>query len=401
MTDRRTRVLVVAEARPAKGGVARFSELLIDDPGIAEQVDMTLLNTTRTAVRRGGAASVGNVANAIVDTWRVWRSGRHHDIVHIQAPFMPLLPLARAVALSTGARLSGAAVLCHVHTGLIDDTPGRPFCPSLPMRALLRSLRIADGLVVLSAAAERGLARHAPAVRLTTLPNAVDVSDIPQAEPRPPTPTIVYAGALGRGKGLLDLLEALIALRERGLAEWSLRIVGGANQIGEDEAEFIREAYGRAGFGETFLGALPVHEVHRELARATIVVLPSHSEGHPLVVLEAMAAGAAVIATAVGGVPETIRDGVDGVIVPPRSPERLADALTQLLGDPDLCRSLGSAARKRVEERFDLPVFREQLLALYQSALAWRAERVKVRGAGHRRRRGRAMARHGGARENG
>ena len=85
------------------------------------------------------------------------------------------------------------------------------------------------------------------------------------------------------------------------------------------------------------------------LAALDIFVLPSHSEGVSLALLEAMAAGLPVIATAVGGLPEVVTDGVNGLLIPPQDPEALAQALARLLDDPALAKKLGENARQHVE----------------------------------------------------
>lgn len=99
-----------------------------------------------------------------------------------------------------------------------------------------------------------------------------------------------------------------------------------------------------------FLGR--VDDVAGLLAAADLFVLPSRSEGLPNVVLEAMASGLPVVATAVGGVPEVIRHGVDGWLVPPGSAEALGHAMERLAADPLLRRRMGLAARVRVATGF-------------------------------------------------
>jgi glycosyltransferase involved in cell wall biosynthesis len=90
------------------------------------------------------------------------------------------------------------------------------------------------------------------------------------------------------------------------------------------------------------------------MARLDVVVIPSRREGLPLVVLEAMALSRSIVATAVGGIPEVIQDGVNGLLVPPEDPAAIARAVVRLLRDPELRARLGAAAAAAVEERWNV-----------------------------------------------
>jgi glycosyltransferase involved in cell wall biosynthesis len=117
------------------------------------------------------------------------------------------------------------------------------------------------------------------------------------------------------------------------------------------------------------LGFVPHAEVERLLARAAVVVLPSHREGLPMVLLEAMARGRAVVATPVGGIPSLVEGGVTGLLVPPGDADSLRHAIERLLADPDLRRRLGEAARARVSELCSWERVTEATLDAYASAL--------------------------------
>jgi glycosyltransferase involved in cell wall biosynthesis len=90
------------------------------------------------------------------------------------------------------------------------------------------------------------------------------------------------------------------------------------------------------------------------LADVDLFVLPSLYEGLGVAVLEAMASGKAVVASRVGGLAESILDGQTGLLVPPRAPEALADAITRVVREPSLGRELGRKGRARVLEQFTL-----------------------------------------------
>jgi glycogen(starch) synthase len=114
-------------------------------------------------------------------------------------------------------------------------------------------------------------------------------------------------------------------------------------------------------------GFRPHREVPALLAGADVVVLPSRYEELGTALVEAMAAGRPVVASAVGGIPELVRDGVDGLLVPPGDPAALAGAIEKLLADPDLAATLGASGRARVAEH-DWAVLAARVLDVYAAA---------------------------------
>jgi glycosyltransferase involved in cell wall biosynthesis len=107
------------------------------------------------------------------------------------------------------------------------------------------------------------------------------------------------------------------------------------------------------------------HDVDRLLAAFTVFCLSSHMEGLGTSLLDAMALGRPVVATAAGGIPEAVEDGVSGRVVPARNPAALADALLEVLGSPDLQRQMGAAGRARFERSFTADRMVEGTLAVY------------------------------------
>jgi glycosyltransferase involved in cell wall biosynthesis len=127
-----------------------------------------------------------------------------------------------------------------------------------------------------------------------------------------------------------------------------LVLAGGGN------AAYWGDRAREAGLGAdavSFLGHVPYGDMPAFLRGADALVLPSRSESMPYAVLEAMACGLPVVATSVGGIPEIIDDGRNGLLVPPNSPERLADGLLALAGDEGLRARLGGEARRTAVER--------------------------------------------------
>jgi glycosyltransferase involved in cell wall biosynthesis len=160
-------------------------------------------------------------------------------------------------------------------------------------------------------------------------------------------------------KGHEHLLRALALVRERGIG-CSLVLAGDGAE--RERLERLRDELGLAGQVQ-FLGA--VSNVADVLAAVDVFVLPSVVEGLPLALLEAMLAGKAVIATSVGGVPEVVRAGVNGLLVPPANPRGLADAIAALSESPEQRARFGAAARDTIERGFTESVYLESLTAVY------------------------------------
>ncbi len=366
---------MVAQASPAVGGIATFAETVVADPALNDRFELRLLNTTRRAVRRGGAFSPSNVTHAFVDAARVYRVARRCSVVHVQTALLPTLPLIRAVALCRSARLAGAVVLCHVHTGQANAGPNEAWAPSPLQRLLLGKLVRVGPILTVSEAGTAGLRPYLAGARIERVDNAVDPSSFELSSPGASPPTILFVGTLARRKGALDLVEALRRLADRGVREWRLEVVGSGSEAGRTEEAVVREAFRGAGLEASLLGPRSGDALRERLRGAQIYVLPSHTEGQPIGILEAMAAGLAVVATRVGAVPEMIRDGIDGLVVAPHDVEALAGALRLLLESPDLRTALGGSARTRVVERYGIDSLRRRLGALYGGAIAVAAGR--------------------------
>jgi len=192
-----------------------------------------------------------------------------------------------------------------------------------------------------------------------------------------PAATVIgYVGEITERKGLADLVEALAIVARpdgaspagahAGLDRSPVVLLAGEGPF----AAAIREHAARTHLDDRLRLLGPLRPPHAVYAACDIFVLPSHSEAMPLALLEAMAAGRPVVATAVSGVPEVVRDGVEGYLVPPRDPESLADALARMLADPPGRERMGIAAKRRVEEAFSVERMVAVTCALYGEVLA-------------------------------
>jgi glycosyltransferase involved in cell wall biosynthesis len=178
----------------------------------------------------------------------------------------------------------------------------------------------------------------------------------------------VAVGGIAPEKGYEDLLEAASLLRARGMAtDWVVLIAGRCRD--ETYWQLLARRLKALNLAEKvrFLGY--TDDVRALYAAADAFVLPSRKEGLPTVVLEAMASGLAVIATQVGGVPDVVTHGQDGLLVSPRSPEGLCGAMAEVAADPSLCTRLGRSARSRVEREYSVEQMGKSYLGVYERAI--------------------------------
>lgn len=224
--------------------------------------------------------------------------------------------------------------------------------------------RLADSIVCVSETELRaGLAARVCTVgQATVIPNAVDVGPPPPPRPGSRRPVeLVSVGRLATPKDFSTLITAL-GLLPRGEARLVVLGDGPLRPALEREIDEcgLREHVDLVG---------EVRDVTPHLRSADVFVLASRSEGMPMSVLEAMAAGLPVVASDVGGVHEVVDDGTTGFLVPPGDAPVLAERLGRLVRDGALRAAAGAAARRRVEEGFALPGWRARHVELYESLL--------------------------------
>ena len=170
-------------------------------------------------------------------------------------------------------------------------------------------------------------------------------------------PEILCIGRLTPAKGQHLLIDAVERLAQQG-RRVRLRLVGG----GPDEPS-LREHAAQIMMAENviFEGAVNQDRIRTLYAAADIFCLPSFAEGVPVVLMEAMAMGIACVSTNITGIPELIRNGIDGLLVPPADLDALVDALATLMDDPALRERLGASGRGRILEHYNLERNVEQL----------------------------------------
>lgn len=235
------------------------------------------------------------------------------------------------------------------------------------------SLRQPGHLVAVCGPFKKQLTRFGlPPERISVLHNAIepwspDPAAIAKARTLVPPglPILLMVGRLSREKGHLDFVSALALLHSRHpQLPWHALLVGEG-----PERAALTESLARAGLSSRVTLAGLHHDIKPFYGLADLFVMPSHSEGSPLALLEAMISEVPIIASSVGGIPEIVTDQQHARLVPPSDPATLADALAELLANPSLGHRFAAAAYRRAFEHHRTAVHRRRLAAIHLQVL--------------------------------
>jgi D-inositol-3-phosphate glycosyltransferase len=186
---------------------------------------------------------------------------------------------------------------------------------------------------------------------------------------------VLFVGVMSPDKQPHVLFDAWLRMRREGGPAAVLVFVGASNpalyELGDRLSDQIRAAAEASGLGEDVRFVPPTPAIEDYFHAADVFAMPSLREGLPIVLLEAMACGLAVVASHLPGATDAIvAPGVNGVLVSPGDVAGFASGLSRLLAQPDAAAALGAAARKTVESRYTMEAIAEQWLEAYQQVLA-------------------------------
>lgn len=282
------------------------------------------------------------------------------DVVHVHEPILPWVSLVATLR-------APAPVVGTFHAWSERDRAYRAIRPL----ARVVAHRLAARIAVSDAAARyHAGALGLPAGSFRVVPNGVDVARFAGAEPfdelvDPERPALLFVGRLEPRKGLEQLVRAFTILKAThpGLR---LRVVGDGRE--RDRCEQLLPARLRADVA--FLGRVEHADLPRFYVSSDLFVAPaSGGESFGIVLAEAMAAGCAVVASDIPGYRSVVTDGVDGRLVAPGDPRRLAAAVGALLDNPSLARAMADQGRQTVTD-LDWPVVAARVRRIYLQALA-------------------------------
>lgn len=339
------RILVVAPGHGGRGGIDSVVRLYQSTP-MWEAMGCFMLSTydDRSTLRKICAALRGYMLAPAA----IYGS----EIVHVH--LAGEISLLRKMPVMLLAKLLQRRLIVHVHAcseeSLFEKTP---------RWAWTYCLNAADCVIALSPLWELAIRKHAPRAQVTVVPNPVR-SFRPVARERNSVPRILYVGKLEGRKGYNTLMDAAaIVLREFPQAQFWF--------AGHGELEAAQAYAGRCGVltAVRLLGWISGDELEKVYDDADIFCLPSHNEGVPMSMLEAMSHSLPVVCTPVGGIPDVIEDRSNGLLVRPGNPESIADGILHLLRDPEFAALIAQSGKEKVEEMCSLAAIEAQMTSIY------------------------------------
>jgi glycosyltransferase involved in cell wall biosynthesis len=268
----------------------------------------------------------------------------------------------RDALITSVIKLFGPRIVFHLHRRGVEDIVNR----SQYKRWLYK--RTFKGVTAICLSEKlthdiRSVYDHKPFI----LPNGINVVHNVIAKRENRTPNIIFLSNLVKSKGIEVFLQSMVHLRKQGCA-FKARIVGEEVDYSIEEAKAFCIREGIADVVQ-IVGPRFEEEKFEELRKSDIFVLPSYSECAPLSILEAMQFGLTVVSTNVGGIPDIITHGTNGVLISPGSVKELAARLKQLINDKALRKKLGYNAREKFMQDYTLKTFYDGLLDIFKQVL--------------------------------
>ena len=371
-------VVISGPLPPPPGGIAAVIRTIVESE-LRERYAFTAYNVAEPRTRPGFAWRTANRAlsrglgrlgaynlesRAHLAAYRALFD-RRVDIAHLHVSHGYDTWLG--IQMARFAKSRGARTIFHLH-GLFDVVVPT-FSPRV-QRAFWRALEVPDHLVVLSDGWRRWFEQQVPPERISMLRNPVDVRRFgpPRDRPGDDALRLLFVGMSDpMRKGTYEILAAAPAILAA-LPHARFTCVG--EDVDRIEEQRVRGTPLAPFF--TFVGSRTADQIVSFFESADLLLLPSHSEGLPIALLEAMAASLPVVACPVNGVPEAMSDPENGRLVPPRDPAALAQAVIELARDPERRRRIGAANRRRVEREFDRTAYAEGLGAIYAAVCGGR-----------------------------
>jgi glycosyltransferase involved in cell wall biosynthesis len=343
-------ILIACPWNGKGGGMFRVADYLLQAQKKEFSPKAAELRALDTRGSAGALFSLWILAQALIKIVRGRASGQ---LAGIHVNMAERLSVFRKGAVIVVSKALGIPVVLHLHAAQFHH-----FYPLLPkpLQTMTRWVfSLAESCVVLGTTSQRFVIDElrVPATRVEIVINGVPAPTVARRVIRKDAvKRVLFVGNLSERKGVTDLLQAL---SRPGFANLPFEVVlAGGGDVSGYQAKANELDLGKK---VRFTGWAEQKEVAALMAQADILVLPSYDEGLPLVILEALANGVAVVCTPVGEIPSVLQDGVTACFVAPGDVNGLAESLRNLLLRTELMRKLETNGKAMYEEKFALSQF--------------------------------------------
>lgn len=360
------RILMACPWGPAGGGMYRVVDYLMAQARDQKNASARLegLDT------RGQGSALSSMKVLARAVHALWQGHRRGDVAGVHIHLAERLSLLRKTVLMLACQALSLPMIVHLHAAQFAQFYQR--LPRFARWLTRRILQIPPVIVVLGPASRRFVTEvlNVPEAKVRIVPNGVPSAPLPRSL-QTHTRQILFVGNLSERKGVGDLLQAL-SLPGWDRAHTRVILAGGGDVAG------YRHQAQALGLGDwvEWTGWVEREQVAQVMASADILVLPSHDEGLPLVILEAMAQAVAVVCTPVGEIPELIEEGQHALFVAPGDPQGLARQLQRLLHDEPLRLQLAQAGQQLHRREFSMATFDSRIAELHQELFGCSARKL-------------------------
>lgn len=355
-----TSVCLIAPYPPPYGGIAHWTSIITEHANSRSDISIHVINTAprwrkihnNNLLIRALGGGVQLARDILIVTHTLIR--KKFNSIHLTTSGS--LSVIRDLAIAYIAKTFRIPLTYHIRFGRIPDISQRN---SFEWRVLKRVAESAETVISIDRSTLFALKEHAPKAKSIMVPNCIDLKTIPQpSKVSKHTKTLLFVGWVLPSKGIAELISAWQQILP---PDWSLDIVGPV------DPEYRQELLSQIPDDSVrILGELPHNLVMEKIANCDLFVLPSHTEGFPNVVLEAMAMAKPIIATRVGAIPEML-DGHSGLLIPSKDVPALVSSIKNLIEDPVLRKEIGERAQKKAVSSYSLDIVFEKYVSLWNS----------------------------------
>lgn len=353
------KIIFVAPLPPPYGGIANWTAMLTRyiSTEKVDEIDYRIIDTSpkkRITEGRGIIQRVLGGMWSLVKTYKSLKNELTKDCpncVHITTSGS--LGLMRDKVILAILAKKKVNTVYHIHFGRVSEILKNGGWEDKYLRY---NLKLADNIVVIDETTLTSLNNNGFGAKSVYVPNFINLKELPKVC-REPNKIITFIGWVIPAKGITELVEAWQSIPLETIQDWKLDIIGPYNR------EYVDTLNIETNGTINFIGELEHKEALNKLNNSKVFVLPSHTEGFPNSVLEAMVLGKAIIATSVGAIPQMLSEGC-GIVIKEKCVEELKLALVKVMTEN--VDTLGMKALKRVEEEYEISKVVEQYTKLWR-----------------------------------